>query len=63
MPAPSEATDWDALSLRLVFGLLTLVAVIFLVAPTLIVLITSFTASILALPAAGLLAALVLRAR
>jgi hypothetical protein len=63
MPAPSEATDWEALSLRLVFGLLTLVAVIFLVAPTLIVLITSFTASILALPAAGLLAALVLRAR
>jgi hypothetical protein len=63
MPAPSEATDWEALSLRLVFGLLTLVAVIFLVAPTLIVLITSFTASILALPAAELLAALVLRAR
>jgi putative spermidine/putrescine transport system permease protein len=45
MPAPSAATDWEALSLRLVFGLLTLVAMIFLVAPTLIVLITSFTAS------------------
>ena len=45
MPAPSAAIDWEALSLRLVFGLLTFVAMIFLVAPTLIVLLTSFTAS------------------
>jgi putative spermidine/putrescine transport system permease protein len=45
MPAPSPAIDWDALSLRIVFGMFTAIAVIFLVAPTLIVLLTSFTAS------------------
>jgi len=41
--APS--VDWDALSLRIVFGTLTIVAMVFLVAPTLIVLLTSLTAS------------------
>ena len=45
MPAPSPAIDWDALSLRLVFGMVSGIAVIFLVAPTVIVLLTSFTAS------------------
>jgi putative spermidine/putrescine transport system permease protein len=36
---------WDSLSLVLVFGLLSTIALAFLIAPTLIVLITSFTAS------------------
>ena len=36
---------WDSLSLVLVFGLLAAIALVFLIAPTLIVLITSFTAS------------------
>jgi putative spermidine/putrescine transport system permease protein len=36
---------WDSLSLVLVFGLLSAIALVFLIAPTLIVLITSFTAS------------------
>jgi putative spermidine/putrescine transport system permease protein len=45
MPAPRTPVDWERLSLHLVFGALTLVAVVFLVAPTLIVLLTSFTAS------------------
>jgi len=39
------AVDWEALSLRLVFGALVAVALVFLVAPTVILLITSFTAS------------------
>ncbi len=45
MQAPRHAVDWEAVSLRLVFAALTVVAMVFLVAPTLIVLITSFTAS------------------
>jgi putative spermidine/putrescine transport system permease protein len=36
---------WDRLSLAGVFGLLSAIALVFLVAPTMIVLITSFTAS------------------
>jgi putative spermidine/putrescine transport system permease protein len=36
---------WDSLSLVLVFSLLSAIALVFLIAPTLIVLITSFTAS------------------
>jgi putative spermidine/putrescine transport system permease protein len=36
---------WDSLSLVLIFGLLSAIALIFLIAPTLVVLITSFTAS------------------
>ena len=36
---------WDRLSLLFVFGLLSAIALVFLIAPTLIVLITSFTAS------------------
>jgi putative spermidine/putrescine transport system permease protein len=36
---------WDSLSLLLLFGLLSAIAMVLLIAPTLIVLITSFTAS------------------
>jgi putative spermidine/putrescine transport system permease protein len=45
MPVHKAAVDWDALSLRFVFGALTIVAMVFLVAPMVIVLLTSFTAS------------------
>jgi putative spermidine/putrescine transport system permease protein len=49
MPKPSSAPgasiDWDATSLRFVFTALTVIAVIFLVAPSLIVIMTSLTAS------------------
>src|SRR5689334_10828792 len=45
MVAPRYSTDWEALSLRLVFGVLAAIAIVFLVAPTLIMLLTSFTAS------------------
>lgn len=45
MSASRSAIQWDAISLRLVFGLLAAVALVFLVAPTIIVLVTSFTAS------------------
>jgi putative spermidine/putrescine transport system permease protein len=38
-------TDWESRSLHLAFGALTVVALVFLVAPTLIVLLTSFTVS------------------
>src|SRR5271169_6205457 len=37
--------QWDAVSIKAVFGLLSAVALVFLIAPTLVVLITSFTAS------------------
>jgi len=45
MPAPSYAIDWEAASLRFVFVTLTVFAMVFLIAPTVIVLITSLTAS------------------
>src|SRR5258707_11899889 len=45
MAAPEHSVDWEALSLRLVFGALAAVAILYLVAPTLIMLLTSFTAS------------------
>jgi putative spermidine/putrescine transport system permease protein len=44
MPARSNV-PWDVWSIKLVFGVLSIVALIFLVAPTLVVLITSFTSS------------------
>ena len=44
MAAPSRIA-WDRISLLAVFGALSAVALVFLIAPTLIVLITSFTAS------------------
>jgi len=45
MPAPRTAIDWEAASLRIAFGAITVVAMVFLVLPTIIVLITSLTAS------------------
>src|SRR5499427_10121511 len=45
MVVPEHAIDWEALSLRLVFGALAAIAIVFLVGPTLIMLLTSFTAS------------------
>ena len=45
MAAPRHATDWEALSLQVVFGALAAVAIVFLVGPTVIMLLTSFTAS------------------
>jgi putative spermidine/putrescine transport system permease protein len=44
-PSAKRSRDWDAVSLHLVFAGLTGIAVLFLVAPTLIILLTSFTAS------------------
>src|SRR5580700_1243654 len=43
--AARSTTLWDTVSIKAVFGILSSVALIFLVAPTLIVLITSLTAS------------------
>ena len=45
MVVPEHAIDWEALSLRLVLGALAAIAIVFLVGPTLIMLLTSFTAS------------------
>src|ERR1700745_1939272 len=45
MAAPKHSLDWEAISLRLVFGALAAIAIVFLVGPTLIMLLTSFTAS------------------
>ncbi|MGH9806032.1 MAG: ABC transporter permease, partial [Terriglobia bacterium] len=42
---PNAALDWEALSLRAVFLALAIIAIVFLIAPTIIVLLTSFTAS------------------
>ena len=44
-PPRARRADWDALSLRVAFGILAAIALVFLVAPTIIVLLTSFTAS------------------
>jgi putative spermidine/putrescine transport system permease protein len=53
--AGHSKVPWDSVSINAVFGLLSAVALLFLVAPTLIVLITSFTASeSLRFPPAGL---------
>src|SRR5436190_12303501 len=55
MPAPRYAADWEAASLRIVFVTMTVFAMVFLIAPTVIVLITSLTASeSLKLPPPGL---------
>jgi putative spermidine/putrescine transport system permease protein len=43
--ADGKRINWDALSLRLVFGAISAVAVFFLLAPTVVVLLTSFTSS------------------
>jgi len=42
---PSRRLDWGTLSLRFVFVTMTVIAVIFLIAPSLIVLLTSFSGS------------------
>jgi putative spermidine/putrescine transport system permease protein len=44
MAAPSRIR-WDQVSLVTIFGLLSAIALVFLIAPTLVVLITSFTSS------------------
>jgi putative spermidine/putrescine transport system permease protein len=41
----SRAFDWESFSLRTVFGAAAAVAIVFLVAPSLVVILTSFTAS------------------
>src|SRR5471032_2379800 len=45
MPAPRHAIDWEAASLRVVFAAAAIFAMVFLIAPTIIVLITSLTSS------------------
>jgi putative spermidine/putrescine transport system permease protein len=45
MATPRSALDLEALSLRVLFGALAAVAMIFLVLPTIVVILTSFTAS------------------
>ena len=45
MVAPRYSIDWEAVSLRAVFGALAAIAIVFLVGPTVIMLLTSFTAS------------------
>jgi putative spermidine/putrescine transport system permease protein len=40
-----RAIDWEAMSLRIIFGAIAILAVVFLVAPTIIVLLTSLTSS------------------
>jgi putative spermidine/putrescine transport system permease protein len=45
MPRSKALANWQTRSLPLVFGALTVAAIVFLVAPTVIVLLTSFTAS------------------
>ena len=40
-----QNAGWDARSLRIVFGVLAAIAIVFLIAPTIIVLLTSFTAT------------------
>ena len=45
MAAPRTAVDMEALSLRLVFGVLAAIAMIFLIGPTIVVILTSFTPS------------------
>ncbi|WFU43927.1 ABC transporter permease [Bradyrhizobium sp. CB82] len=43
--AAAKRIRWDALSLKVVFGLLAAIALLFLVLPTAVVLLTSFTSS------------------
>src|SRR3954464_1350115 len=45
MAAPRAAVDVEALSLRVVFGVLAAIAMVFLMGPTIVVILTSFTAS------------------
>ncbi len=45
MRKPETTVDWESLSLRLVFAAMTAVAIVFLVGPSVIVILTSLTAS------------------
>jgi putative spermidine/putrescine transport system permease protein len=45
MPSRNLTVDWQSLSLRTTFAAMTAVAIVFLVAPSLIVILTSLTAS------------------
>jgi putative spermidine/putrescine transport system permease protein len=45
MPAPRHAIDWEAASLQIMFAAAAIFAMVFLIAPTIIVLITSLTSS------------------
>ena len=45
MAAPKTALDMEALSLRVVFGVLAAIAMVFLIGPTIVVILTSFTPS------------------
>lgn len=45
MPDPVRVRDWNAASLTIVFGIATAVAAIVLIAPSIVILITSFTDS------------------
>src|SRR6476619_6804629 len=45
MGAPRTAIDVEALSLRIVFGVLASIAMVFLIGPTIVVILTSFTPS------------------
>src|SRR6478672_13136753 len=45
MAAPRAAVDMEALSLRVVFGVLAAIAMVFLIGPTIVVILTSFTPS------------------
>src|SRR5436305_1389376 len=45
MAAPRTAVDIEALSLRIVFGVLAAIAMVFLIGPTIVVILTSFTPS------------------
>ena len=45
MAAPRPAVDVEALSLRVVFGLLAAIAMVFLIGPTIVVILTSLTPS------------------
>jgi putative spermidine/putrescine transport system permease protein len=45
LQGPNSTIDWEAMSLRLVFMALTAIAVVFLIGPSLIVILTSLTAS------------------
>ena len=45
MAAPKTSVDVEALSLRIVFGVLAAIAMVFLIGPTIVVILTSFTPS------------------
>ncbi len=45
MPARKPRRDWDSWSLPAVFAVITTISVVFLIVPTIIVLLTSFTSS------------------